>query len=271
MKKTVLWSTLALFILLGFIASCNEERLMRWTTPRESVATAQGYVDLLRQNQLGQIERDLNENITGPDTHASLIKMASLLPQETPRSIKVAGFHIYRNSISTTRDTMLEYEFSKEWILVELVMETSNGATSISGFHVTVIDDSLEHRNRFTLLGKGSRQYIVLLLGAVSLLISGWAVVLCARTKIEKHKWLWVILTLLGVGKLSVDWTTGETLSSLISVQVPTLSAFAALYGAWVVSAAFPLGGIIFLILLRRRYFEPKPQVVVVEPMEHAN
>jgi hypothetical protein len=77
------------------------------------------------------------------------------------------------------------------------------------GLNANRLSDSLENLNRFTLLGKGSSQYMTLLLSLGSLALSLYALWECIRTRVGP-RWLWVSFFLTGVGALVVNWSTGQ-------------------------------------------------------------
>lgn len=65
------------------------------------------------------------------------------------------------------------------------------------------------------------------------------------------RKWPWMIFILLGVGKVAVNWTTGEWQVMPLAVQLFSVSALSDSYGPWELAVSFPLGAIAFLA--RRR------------------
>ncbi|MGB9009162.1 MAG: hypothetical protein WCC18_11155 [Candidatus Acidiferrales bacterium] len=151
-----------------------------------------------------------------------------------------------------TADITLEYQFPSRWVLAEVDMQRRDGATSILGFHVTLMKDSLENINRFTLRGKGIAQYVILALGIGSVVFGFSVFVWCLRSKVGKWKWLWAIFTLVGVGRLGVHWMTGHWTFNLLAICVPCLLANHPPYGPWTVAAYFPIGAVLFLAKRRR-------------------
>ena len=89
-------------------------------------------------------------------------------------------------------------------------------------------------------------QYAILCAAIGAALISLYALVLCIRTKLPGRKWPWVVFILLGIGKVWVNWKTGEQGVTPLSVQLFSASSFSAMY--WIVSASVPLGALAFLI-----------------------
>ena len=160
---------------------------------------------------------------------------------------------------STSTSITLEYELPGKWLTANLVTAGRDGERLIEGLHINPMDDSLEHANRFTLVGKGVPQYTILVMALLSPLLSIMAFVECLRAKLEKRKWLWALATLVGAGRLAVNWTTGQTLASILWVSLPPGGATAPLYGPWTVSASLPLGALIFFAHRRTLTHRPPP------------
>jgi hypothetical protein len=71
--------------------------------------------------------------------------------------------------------------------------------------------------------------------------------VLVLRTTVPRRKWLWILAVLVGVGRVSFNWTTGEI--GLQPFQALLLGAawFQPFYGPLILSASPPLGALAFL------------------------
>lgn len=246
----------ALFIVL--LAGCNQASLMQKMTPQADAEAARNYVTLLRQSNFDQIEKDLDPSLKEADVRDTLATMAAKFPAGTPSSIKVVGANVFRGADAYRTSITLEYEFPRKWLLANVARQTRDGVTTVTRFQVTPIPDSLENLNRFTLAGKSWVQYTVLLLGALAVVLSLYAFVLCLRTRMGKTKWLWAVICLLGGGRLGMNWTTGQSDFTLLSIHLPPAGATTPLYGAWVVYVSLPLGAVLFLVLRDRlRRSEP--------------
>jgi hypothetical protein len=101
-------------------------------------------------------------------------------------------------------------------------------------------------------VGKGATQYAILSLAVLAPLFSLYVFLLCIKTRMGKKKWLWLIFIVLGIGKLGVNWTTGQVLFTPLAIQLPPAGANAQLYGPWLVYVSIPLGAIIFLIMRKK-------------------
>jgi hypothetical protein len=235
--------------LLLIPAGCDRASMMRKLTPPEAESAARNYVNLLRQHKFEQIEKNLDPNIEDPATDDKFAQMAAIFPAGEPLSTKVVGLNVIHGPGATTTSIVLEYEFPGKWLLANVVTKRTADATSITGFFVNPMSDSLENQNRFMLTGKGAVQYALLLLAVFDPLFCLYAFVMCIRAKIEKWKWLWLIVTLVGAGALNLNWTTGQASFTLSSIYLLSAAVNAAPYGPWILHVSLPLGAMLFLSL----------------------
>jgi hypothetical protein len=253
-----------LFVLL--LAGCNPASIVKRVTSPQDESAARNYVDLLRQDQFASIEKDMDPSLDDGNVRGMLVSMAAMFPAQQPASVKVVGMDVFHGTSSTTTNITLEYEFPAKWLLANVATIRTDGVATIVGFHVYQIGDSLEHRNRFTLVGKSVEQYATLLADILSQGLSFYAFVVCLRTKMGRGKWFWSVVCLLGVGQFGVDWTTGQINFNLWAVHLPPGGETAAPYGPWVVYVALPLGAVLFLSLRDRGYWRSQAITPVSNP-----
>jgi len=235
-------------LLLITLAGCDRASMMKMMTPSDDEQIAKGYINLLRQGKLEQIEKDLDSSIKTANIRDTLAKMAALIPSQDPQSVKVVGAYTFRSPDLYQSNITFEYQFPNQWMLANVAIQKKRGVSTIIGFNVYRIPESLENLNRFTLSGKTALQYLVLALAVLVPLFILYALILCVRTKIEKRKWLWILFMLLGVGKLAVNWTTGQWSIMPLHVSLFGVGAFSPPYGAWTLSVSLPLGAMLFFI-----------------------
>lgn len=252
-------TSLYMLTLMALVA-CSQDELLQKLSSREDQAAAKGYIDQLRARKFDEIEEALDSSIRTSNTRDTLTKMAELIPNQEPTSIKVVGaerFHEYESDTMTV-NTTFEYGFGEKWFLTNVAIRDKKGVKTIVGLNVNPMAQSLESQNRFTFSGKSTAQYAVFLAAVAAVLVTLYALVVCARTKPLKRKWLWVLFILVGVGKLAVNWTTSEWGFAPLSVQLFSASAFAPLYGPWTIAVSIPLGAVIFLVYKRSRLATPE-------------
>jgi hypothetical protein len=235
-------------VILLMITGCNQASMIRKMISAKDEAVAKGYINLLRQNKLEQIEKDLDPSIRRPDLHETLIKMAELVPPQDPKTVKVVGVNVFHGQGFIRTNITFEYQFPNKWVIINVAVQKKSGMSTIIGFNVNPISDSIENTNRFTLFGKTPLHYLVLSSAILALLFCLYTLIVCIRTKLEKRKWLWIIFIILGIGKVSINWTTGQWSFTPLAVQLFSAAASAAFYGPWIISVSLPLGAIVFLL-----------------------
>ncbi len=238
-----------------------EARLTKKVTNPQDETMVRNYVQQLREHNFDQIERDLDPRLRSDDLRQNLTAMSGLLPAQEPKSVKVIRYSVVHHADSSrTIAITLEYEFPNQWLLAELVRQEDGATSTVTGFHLYPVPESVEKHNRFTLTGKGTGQYGVLLLAFAMLVVGIYAFISCVRTPIGKKKWLWAIICLLGVGRIAVNWTTGALGLTPIWIGIPPSGAvMVPLYSPWIVYTSLPLGAVVFLIL-RPRLNRTRPQ-----------
>jgi hypothetical protein len=247
-------------LVLIILSGCNQngEGLLRQFTPPEDEASATNYISLLRQGGFEHIQKDMDSSMTNAETHDMLVKMAALIPAQEPISVKIIGAQQFNSDEIYKINLSFEYQFPTNWILINVALQRKAGITTIWGFHVRLIPDSLEHLNGFKLTGKNVFQYAIFGLAILIPIFILCALLLCILTKNVKRKWLWIIFILFGFGRITMNWTTGHWQFGLLYFQLFGAGAFAPLYGAWLITVSIPLGAIIFL--LKRKQLTALPE-----------
>lgn len=216
--------------------------------PQDDEAAARRYFDLLRHKEFDEIEKDVDPGLQ-VGLRGTLTDMAEKFPDREPLSVKVVERSPGRLGDSELVYIGLEYEFPRRWVLARISLRKSQAVAPILGLYVEPMNDSLEHRNRFRLAGRRPEQYVVLMLAAAIELLSFYASIVCLRSKMP---WYWALISLVGMGQLAMNWTTGETSFSLIAARFPPVGASAPTYGPWTIFITLPVGAVVFLMLRDR-------------------
>jgi hypothetical protein len=261
-RNTRLLKMLALLAALALVG-CDRSSMMKRMIPDQDVTVAKHYMEAIRLGDFDAVEKDAGPGLAGPELPDMLAKMKAIFPSnsEEPRSIKPVAIGFIRKGDSPINTGItLEYEFSNEWVLAEVVTQKAEGGTTINGVNVRRLPESIENLNRFTLMGKGESQYEVLLLAIASPLLALYACVICIKTRLGMSKWIWLTITLVGVGKLTVNWTTGQVSFTPFAVQFIPGGIYALGYSPWMIFASLPAGAIVFLIYRKLKILPLKNQ-----------
>ena len=243
----------AFVTLVLLLVGCSQEELLERFASKEDQAVATTYIEKLRARDFEALENEIDPSIKPADLRSKLEGMAASIPQGEPTSRKLVGAHSFSTPDSKTLNTTFEYGFGGRWVLINVALKDQNGKRTIVGLNVNPQTQSLEEQNRFTFADKTSKHYAVFAWAIAAALLSLTSLIVCVRTKLPGRKWPWVLFIILGVGKLSLNWATGEVAVAPLSVQLFSAGAAAALYGPWVVSISLPLGAVVFLIYRKVR------------------
>jgi hypothetical protein len=237
--------------LLCALVGCDRASMMRKMIPAQDATLAEHYMDAIRHKEYETVEQRAAPSIAGPDLRNSLADLAAIFPNpaEEPISVKPVAINLLRKAGGATNTSItLEYEFSNEWVLAEVTTQKVDSVATITGVHAKSIPESVESQNGFSLKNKDTSQYVVLFLAVLAPVFTLYALMLCIRTKIEKRKWLWIIFILVGVGKLTVNWTSGQVYVMPLAFQILSGGAMALGYAPWMIYVSLPIGAIIFLV-----------------------
>lgn len=257
-QLTLLVAAATLATLLA--SACSKQDLIQKFAPAQDQAMAKQYMDDLREGAIDKIEANADPSMQSPTLPATLRQMAALIPHEVPNSVKLVGAQSLHARGGTTRGLTYEYGFHNTWILLSVVTKDVAGRTSLIGLHIQRLAQSVEEKNRFTLVGKSTLQYTILALAVLFPLLTLYALVVCVKRILPGRKWPWIVFILFGVGKFAVNWTTGAWEVSPISIQLFSASAVQPFYGPWTLAVSIPLGAITFLLKPRPKQPEEAAQ-----------
>jgi hypothetical protein len=248
-----------LLLCLGFLlAGCSQEALMERIASPADRAEAQAVIGQLRRHEFGAIENALDPAVKVPDLHEKLVAMAALIPAGEPAVAKLIGAHALKQDGFTTLNTVYEYKFGDQWILISVVMKTQGTVKTLVGFSAEPETESLEEKNRFTFEGKGWLAYAAFAAAILAVSLTLLALVACIRTKLPGRKWLWCLFVVVGFGGFNLNWTTGEWSLQLLAFRLFSAALFST-GGPWMLSVSVPVGAIWFLYSLSEGLPPPDP------------
>ena len=266
MRLKTLWITVAVLSL----AACDMKSAYDKFIPKEDKAFGESYFSSLQARDFDSLEARVDPKLRTPDLRAKLADMATLFPAtERPLSVEAVGANTFITPELSQDNLTLQFHFSGGWVLGNLVIQRKGDQVAVMGIHVQPIADSLENLNRFTLAGKG---WVHLAALVVAILVPSFIIfclILCIRTPIPQRKWLWLLITLMGIGQFSFNWATGQIAYKLFAFQLFSCGAFKmGPYAPWVFVVSAPVGAIVFLVK-RRHWLVASASVPV--PQAEAN
>jgi hypothetical protein len=237
---------------VGFLAvmttACGPDYLTKRIATPERDARAQHVIHLVVAGQRDSLRA--RERFEGDSATIArgFVQLDSVLGGRRVDSLALVGANQFSNG--TIDRITLSYEFRTEsgWRLASVTTLDSASNWVLLGFHAEPLPGELRAVNDFHLTRGSAAQYLALIATVASAIITlGTAIFLAMRRNFPK-RWRWVLLSLVGVGMVSVNWTTGELATRLISVQLFGGSFVrAGEFAPWILSFAFPIGAIVAL------------------------
>lgn len=240
--------------LLVVLGACGRADTAITAAPEDEQA-ARNYVDLLRRGDFDTITRDIDPSMQSAISRGTLEKMASILPAQDPIAVKVVGANTLNAPGVEQNNVALEFQYPEGYVLVGVGLRKANTGTTLAGFSVTPLPDSLANLNSFKFEGRSPLQYTVLILAVIVPLFMIYAVALCAYTPMETwKKAAWIFACVVGVGRFTIDWTFGIWTLKPLSLLLLGTAAYAPPHGAWQISVALPIGAAVFFAWRKHRF-----------------
>jgi len=258
---------LILVIALSFLSACaNPVDWFLRLVPNED-ALARNFIEKVRGGQYDSVAEMLGPNLKTGDMNQHLENMHRMFNQGQTWSLEPVNMRSLPAELtggeSGVRRTGLTYQIrsANSWAIIEIVVDTAGGKSSIVGINYQPLPKSLAEINAFTFKGKSLIHYLffgVVLLYPVFII---YTIVRIVKSKV-KRKWLWIPLTLIGICQFSLNWTTGEFGFQPISFHIPGVGFFRpSNYGAWFLFVCIPVGAIAFFIKRHRLQESNSPDV----------
>jgi hypothetical protein len=252
--------SVGVLLLLG-LTGCKVGLLIDRIAP-EAIRDGKGYFEELRQRQVDQILQSFDPSADRDRLRNDLTSVIALVPQQEPLGVETLGATVEcKGSGVCTKLVTLEYKYPDRWILFQVTVSNRAGHYAITDLSVRPESMPLESVRQFTLRGKGRLHYAITLMALLSVGLAFFAFVLCIRTPIQKRKWLWIIVTILGIGKLGIEWSSGGLWHKVLYLSILPAGWGFGLESPFIY-ASVPAGAILFLLLrshLRRRAIPELP------------
>ncbi len=252
----------AAVVLFPALTGCSAGWFIDRIAP-DAIRDSKTYYEELRLRQTDKILQSFDPSADKDSLRTDLPKVIALVPSQIPLSLETLGgtAECKGNGVCTKLIT-LEYKYPDRWILFQATVSNGSGHYAITDLTVQPESMPAESMRQFTLRGKGWRHYAILLLALLSTGIALDALILCIRTPLKKRKWLWIIFTILGIGELGIDWSSGELWYKIFHITLP--SGFGFEVDGPFICVSIPAGAILFLLMRNRLRRTAPPPIPVI-------
>jgi len=248
-----------LVVAIMALAGCdNGDRLTR-AADREETGFAARQLDRARHAEIKALLEVMAPELRRDGIEKDLRQIQSLFPRGEPLAVQLVDFRTHSTSRGVRTVVSFQYDFADAWVAAEVVLRTQGDDFVVSGITVNPLDQPLQEIHRFAVRNLSGAHYVVMGLAGLILAAVSTALVRCLRAPLDPpRKWLWALAILCGIGRLTLNWTTGKVSLSLLYIQVFSLGAYSSSpYLPWIVSLSLPVGALMFLVVDRSKGSTP--------------
>jgi hypothetical protein len=254
--RTIIGRLAALAALL-LLAGCA-----RAPMETEADQAARSFFQALRTGDWAAVDAGLAPaQAATPDHRLRLSLARQAIPGGEIEQVKPVGWTRTEKAGRKRLTALHLYRYPGADLVVSTTLERSppSNAYKVSALVLNRLAPGQVEANRFTLKGKGVRQFSFLASAALSPLVMLGVALMAAFTRGLSWKPLWVALCFVGIGAAYMNWTNGQGGFIWTQVALIGLGANRATdISPWIVHFAAPAGAILVLVrLLLRR--EPVP------------
>ena len=260
---TAILRTLILAVVGLTLGACSADAMLARYESLPETQLARGSIELLRTKNYDEVlKRFVAESRDDPQIAERMPIVAGQFPDGDPVGIKLVGYQFTTFSpsggaSSTNYSIAFEYEYPSIWIVTVAALRRANDETLLTGINTFRNLQSLEDLNALTFQNKGPVHVAMAFLAVAVFCFVAATLITAIRTKIPKRKWLWIIFIIVGIGQVSLNWTTGE-MNLAANFNLFAAGIVKQGLGPWVLQVGIPLGAALFW-WRRQKWVPPSP------------
>lgn len=165
------------------------------------------------------------------------------------RAIYLSTLHSLSGEDARSLHTVAyQTRFPQAWALVTIDLRSEGDSYRMTRLGITPLRDDLRKLSSFWSAPDTILHWSVLLAALVCILLSlSTLVIIVVRRKDIRRPALWFLFVLVGVGGVSMNWTTGDLAYSMFRVGVPVVSMTRhSEFVPWTIVVGLPLGALLF-------------------------
>jgi len=210
----------ALGLLLAVCACGNQDWVERLTTRSDR----QFGNEVLAQLRAGEIAQA--KAVSSPDlsrlSDREWEQYTAAIPRRGESRLVTASSNstVVNGNATTFKSLNYEVGSGDQWAVAQISMTDSDRGHTLVGFRIFPSRVQPTRAAEFSLDGKGALNFAFLALMVASLAVCLAGAYLAFKNRDWKGRWLWIVGSLVGVGSISLVWSTGELGYRLIHFQL---------------------------------------------------
>ena len=243
---------LCIFIMLPFCVSCKQGEKTDFIL-QEEADFAQNWLERLRAGDYEYAYNHADEELKADLTPEVFESFVLVYPKENVKNLSLLQwqykkFKSLKSGDFSRYDFVYEYEFeNNQYAVVRILLERNENGLSVIGANITRTADSQKNINKFTLMNKSAKYYVILFFALLMPVYSLCMFVLCLCTHFPlRQKIPWLLFISVGFGAVDINWTTGMIHIQLLHIHLLSAAALIRSDFAWHIVFGIPVGAILF-------------------------
>lgn len=229
-----------------FIAGCSYEDVKESIIPKEESSFAKDYLDQLRLKNYEYIMSQMHPELLEKVTTEELDKLSGFFPKGEPKSTEIMGSNVREFNGVWSANFSFESQFNDGWSISSVSMTKKDEKILVTGVNVYQTSESQKVINAFSNAELSFSKLLILALTFITPIFMLITCVFVYRTPIEK-KWRWYILSFVGFGTMTMNWTTGQIVTKIATIKLLGFGASAASeFAPIILTFTVPIGAIVF-------------------------
>lgn len=251
-------------ILFVCISGCGRGEIPSRLIPEAEAAFARDYHQRIRDGDFEYVKSYLDAEIRDEVTDEWLRQFAEFFPSGELISAEVIGSHVNTFNSRWEGNITFDYQFSGGWAVANVAIRRVDGETTVFGLSVHPTEASQRELTAFSAAAI-TPLHVAMLIGTIaSPIFMLFTCYFVFKTPIARRKWLWYVLSFLGIGAVNFNWTTGAVGLQLLSIQLIGFGITSAGAAApWIFSFTVPIGAAVFW--MRRKTLASSKMVNTLE------
>ena len=253
--------------LLWVAAGCSQEtisKVIKRRAPEEEQALAVAAIKAIHSGSAQEARALMSPQCNQATSDADLQELKEQIADINPAGGILVGYSSQKKLGDGGHSyAKLDYEYKLNEGLYRILMvqlDTSSKPYTLQACNVMTSKVSVLATLSFSLKNKPAINQIMLILAISIPLFCLFALVQCIRTKV-KRKWLWILFILFAFGSVSLNWSTSDLRIGLLNFQLLGSGLRGqGMGGPRVLTVAFPLGAIWFLLKRKALTLAPTPK-----------
>lgn len=226
--------------------------------------TLQAIVSDTRAGRVDAVYERLDPGLKTPQSQTALNQLTALLQEASEpceRSLLgVSASNQFNTGSGSSRRIVAQHKYvcPNATLRIEITLSIASGEPyAIENFRITPIDAAAAaEAAEFSLRGQSASHYAFFTAAIGSLVLMFASLLGVIFTKGFKRKWLWAIISFVGVTKLTMIWPTGQIITQFATINLIGFGVTRAAdpMAPWIVNFTPPVGALLVLSLLWPRW-----------------